>query len=155
MIDLAIFYHGNPKEVRVHGSIDFDRDGDIDEIRLTSGYVFRMLRGTIRWMSMKQFVVASSTIEVKYIIGSHASKEAIWLHQLCSKIGFKKQAIRLGCHNQSAIFLENNHAHHSKTKHIDVQYHFFKEMIEKRKSLLEKVDTTKNVSELLTKSIST
>ena len=63
--------------------------------------------------------------------------------------------MRLDCDSQSAIFLENNPYCHSKTKHIDVHYHFVRDMVEEKKVLLEKVDTLKNVVDLLTKSVST
>jgi hypothetical protein len=45
--------------------------------------------------------------------------------------------------------------YHSKTKHIDVQYHFVRDMVEEKKVLLMKVDTLKNVADSLTKSVST
>ena len=62
--------------------------------------------------------------------------------------------MRLDCDSQSAIFLEKNLAYHSKTNHIDVQYHFLRDMVEEKKVLLEKVDTMKNVADSLTKSMS-
>ena len=49
------------------------------------------------------------------------------------------------------IFQENNLAYHAKTKLIDVQYHFVRDMVEDKKVLLEKVDTMKNVADSLTK----
>jgi hypothetical protein len=63
--------------------------------------------------------------------------------------------MRLDCDNRSAIFLAKNPTYHSKTKHIDVQYHFVRDMVEEKKVLLEKVDTLKNVADSLTKSMST
>jgi hypothetical protein len=63
--------------------------------------------------------------------------------------------VRLDCDSQSAMFLENNLAYHSKTKHIDVQYHFVRDMVEEKKVLLEKVDTLKNVVDSMTKFVST
>ena len=65
-------------------------------------------------------------------------------------IGFKQQDVRIDCDSQSAIFLEKNPAYHSKTKHIDVQYHFVRDMVESKKVLLEKVDTLDNVVDSLT-----
>eukprot|EP00253_Pinus_taeda_P027349 PITA_27349 len=65
-----------------------------------------------------------------------------------------KGAIRIDCDSQSAIFLANNPAYHSKTKHIDVQYRFVRDMIEDKKVLLVKVDTLKNIVDALTKSMS-
>ena len=68
-------------------------------------------------------------------------------------MGLVQGAIRIDCDNQSAIFLAKNPAYHSKTKHIDVQYHFVRDMIEDRKVLLVKVDTLKNTVDKLTKSV--
>ena len=73
---------------------------------------------------------------------------------MCSGIGFIQKVVRLDCDSQSAIFLENNPTYNAKTKHIDVQYHFVRDMVEDKKVLLEKVDTLKNVADSLTKSVS-
>jgi hypothetical protein len=95
-----------------------------------------------------------STTESEYM-ATHASKEAVWLQRLCSGIGLVQEAVRIECDSQSAIFLAKNPAYHSKTKHIDVQYHFLRDMIEEMKVSLMKVDTLKNVIDSLTKSVST
>ena len=44
------------------------------------------------------------------------------------------------------MFLPNNPSYHSKEKHVDVKYHFVKEMIEKVKVLLKKVETINIIS---------
>ena len=106
-------------------------------------------------MSKKQAVVALSTTKVEYMADTHVSKEVVWLQRLCSKIGFKYQVVRIDCDNQSAIFLAKNPTYHSKMKHIDVQYHFVKDLVESKKVLLEKVDTLDNVADSLTKSVRT
>jgi len=85
---------------------------------------------------------------------THASKEAVWLQRLCSSMGLVQEAIRIYGDNQSAIFLAKNPAYHSKTKHIDVQYHFVRDMIEEKKVLLVKVDTLKNTIDALKKYVS-
>jgi hypothetical protein len=74
---------------------------------------------------------------------------------LCSGVGLVEKAVILDCDSESEIFLEKNLAYHSKTKHIDVQYHFVRDMVEEKKVLLEKVVTLKNFANLLTKSMST
>eukprot|EP00253_Pinus_taeda_P014801 PITA_14801 len=131
-----------------------DWAGDLDERRSTSGYVFNLFGGVVSWMSKKQSIVAQSNIEAEYMAATHASKEAVWLQRLCSSKGLVQGAIRIDCDSQSAIFLANNLAYHSKTKHIDVQYHFVRDMIEEKKVLLVKVDTLKNTTDALTKSVS-
>jgi hypothetical protein len=72
---------------------------------------------------------------------NHVSKKVIWLQILYSSIRFVQQAIMLDCESQGAIFLEKNLTYHSKTKHINVQYHFMRDMVEDKKVLLVKVDT--------------
>eukprot|EP00253_Pinus_taeda_P033780 PITA_33780 len=111
-------------------------------------------RVSVSWMSKKQSVVALSTTEAEYMAAPHASKEAVWLQRLCSSMGLVQGAIRIDCDSQSAIFLAKYPAYHSKTKHIDVQYHFVRDMIEDKKVLLVKVDTLKNTADALTKSVS-
>jgi hypothetical protein len=86
---------------------------------------------------------------------THAIKEAIWLQILCSGIMLVQQAIRIDCDSQSDFFLAKNQTHHSKTRHIDIQYHFVRDMVEENKVLLMKVDTLKNDADSLTKSVIT
>eukprot|EP00253_Pinus_taeda_P022152 PITA_22152 len=138
----------------LHGTSDYDWAGDLDQRRSTSGYVFNLLGGAVSWMSKKQSVVALSTTEAEYMAATHTSKEAVWMQRLCSSMGLVQGAIRIDCDSQSAIFLAKNPAYHSKTKHIDVQYHFVRDMIEDKKVLLVKVDTLKNTADALTKSVS-
>ena len=70
-------------------------------------------------------------------------------------MGLVQQAIRIECESQSAIFLAKNHAYHSKTNHIDVQYHFVRDMVEAKRVFLVNVDTLKNVADAMTKFLST
>jgi phosphoribosyl-AMP cyclohydrolase len=154
----GLCYQGRPgldRVLDIHGFVDANWVGDLDHRRSTSGYVFNLFGGAISWMRKRQVVVALSTTEVEYMAATHASKEAVWLQRLCSGIGLVQQAVRIDCDSQSAIFLAKNPTYHSKTKHIDIQYHFVRDMVEEKKVLLMKVDTLKNVADSLTKYVST
>jgi hypothetical protein len=85
---------------------------------------------------------------------THVSKEPIWLQRLSSGIRFEKIDMKIKCDSQCTKFLERNLAYHSKNNHIDVQYHFIRDMVESNKVLLEKVDMLENIAHLLTKSVS-
>jgi hypothetical protein len=50
--------------------------------------------------------------------------------------------------------LEKNPTYHSRTNHIDVQYHFVRDMVEIKKVLFGKVHTLENIADSLTNSIS-
>jgi len=48
-------------------------------------------------------------------------------------MGLVQRDIRIDYDSQSAIFLAKNPAYHSKTKHIDVQCYFVRDMVEDKK----------------------
>jgi hypothetical protein len=86
---------------------------------------------------------------------THASKEAVWLHRLCLGTILVQQAVRIDCDSKSAFYLVKNLTYHSKKKHIDIQYHFVRDVVEEKKVLLMKVYTLKNVVDSLTQSVTT
>lgn len=155
----SICYHWNssgaPHLVCIHGFVDSDWVGDVDRRRSTSAYVFTMFGGAISWMSKRQPVVALSTTEAEYMASTHACKEAIWLRILCSDIGVDVRKITISCDSQSAICLAKNPTFHARTKHIDVQFHFMRDMVEDGKVNFEKVDTAKNIADALKKPVGT
>jgi hypothetical protein len=98
--------------------------------------------------------VALSTTQVEYMETTHERNEALWLHRLGLCIGLEQQVVRIDCDSHSAIFPVKSPTYHSKTKNIDVQYHFVRDMVEENKVLLMKVETLKNFVDSLTKFVS-
>ena len=88
-------------------------------------------------------MVALSTKKAKYMADTHACEEAIFLRILCSNIGVDVGKITISCDNQSTICLAKNPTFHARTKQIDVQFHFVRDMVEDGKVNLEKVDTVR------------
>ncbi|MCO5589082.1 hypothetical protein L7F22_043048 [Adiantum nelumboides] len=124
----CLCYGKGPLELK--GFCDSDMAGDVDTQKSTSGYVFTLAGGAVSWCSKLQKIIALSTTEVEYISATEASKEAIWLARLCSEFGLPDKAPMLGCDSQSAICLAKNAMFHARTKHIDVRYHFIREVLE-------------------------
>eukprot|EP00253_Pinus_taeda_P003098 PITA_03098 len=131
-----------------------DISGSIEQVYVKNKEGALDNNAAVSWMSKKQFVVELSTTEVEYMAATHASKEAVWLQRLRSSMGLVQGAIRIDCDSQSAIFLANNPTYLSKKKHINVQYHFVRDMIEDKKVLLVKVNTLKNTADALTRYVS-
>eukprot|EP00253_Pinus_taeda_P012309 PITA_12309 len=142
------------QRVDICGFVDVDWARDLDHRISTSGYVFNLFGGAVSWMSKTESVVALSITEAEYMATTHASKEQVWLQRLCSSMGLVQGVIRIDCDRKSAIFLAKNLTYHSKANHIDVQYHFVRDMIEDENVLLVNVDTLKNTADALTKSVS-
>ena len=132
------------------GYCDSDFVGDLDKRRSTTDYVFTLGRGSISWRSILQSTIALSTMEAEYIIVTEAVKEVIWLRGLLSDLRVIQKNIEVFCDNQSAIFLAKNPTYHARTKHIDVKYHYVREVIKGSDVLLKKMDTKDNPSDILT-----
>ena len=94
-----------------------------------------------------------STTEAEYIATLEACKEAIWLARLLGNLGVSIEVPTLHCDSQSAIMLAKNLVFHAKTKHIDVKYHFIRDVLEDKHMELVKVHTDDNPTDLLTKGI--
>ena len=59
----------------------------------------------------------------------------------------------LHCDSQSAIMLEKNSVFHAKTKHIDVKYHFIRDMLKDKLMKLVKVHIDDNPTDLRAKGL--
>jgi hypothetical protein len=117
-----------------------------------SGFVLTIAGGAVSYSSKKQNSVALSSTESEYMALLHCLKEQIWLLRLLGEIGYdiSDQNI-IYCDNQSAIALSNNPAHHARTKHIDIQYHFVRNCVEDGKTRLEYCPTEDMVADGMTK----
>ena len=77
----------------------------------------------------------------------------IWLHGFLDELGKKQEMGILHSDSQSAIFLAKNSAFHSKLKHIQTKYHFFRYLVEDKLVILEKIFGSKNPIDMLTKGV--
>ena len=85
-----------------------------------------------------------STTEVEYVVAIEAGNEMIWLHDFLDELGKKQKMSILHSDSQSAIFLAKNPVFHSKSKHIQMRYHFIRYLIEDKLVILEKISGSKN-----------
>ena len=117
------------------GYTDSFYDDCMNTRRSTSGYVFCLWNGPISWFIKRQSTVATSTAEAEYIGQCNAGKEAIYLAGAFSSLEYNDydvQQVRLMADNQAAIKLINNPVNHGRFKHIDIQYHFVRELVTQR-----------------------
>lgn len=105
------------------------------------------------WKSSLQHIAAILTIEAEYIALVEAIKEGIWLKGLIEELGFKQDVVNVFCDSQSAIFLVKKNVHHERTKHMPVRMHFIRDVIEQGDVSVQKILTSKNPADMLTKVI--
>ncbi|KAM1046530.1 hypothetical protein PS2_025781 [Malus domestica] len=130
------------------GYVDSDYACDLDGRKSTIGYVFTMAKGLVCWRSILQSSVSLSTTEAAV---AEAIKEAIWIHGLIRDLGVDQKQVEVHCDSQIAIYLAKYQIHHARTKHIDVRYHFVREVVGEREIILQKIPTKDNPADMLTK----
>uniref|UniRef100_A0A2N9J0X3 CCHC-type domain-containing protein n=1 Tax=Fagus sylvatica TaxID=28930 RepID=A0A2N9J0X3_FAGSY len=96
-----------------------------------------------------------STTEAEYMAVAEAAKEALWLKGLVKELGLNQGGVQMHCDSQSAIYLAKNQVYHARTKHIDVRFHKIRELIVTGDIVLEKVHTSENAADMLTKPVTT
>ena len=129
-INLCIKYERSADN-RLVGFSDTDWAGDMNDRHSTTGNLFMMSGAAIAWSSKKQPVVALSTTEAEYVALSAVTQEAVWLSRLLSDIKAPPQTpILIKEDNQGTIAIARNPVSHSRTKHIDIKFHYVREALE-------------------------
>ncbi|GJS75068.1 retrovirus-related pol polyprotein from transposon TNT 1-94 [Tanacetum coccineum] len=132
---------------------DADHAGCKDDCKSTSGGVQFLGGKLVSWSSKKQDCTAMSTAEAEYVSLSACCAQVIWMRTQLLDYGFKYNRIPMYCDSKSAIAISCNPVQHSKTKHIDIRYHFIKEHVERGTVEIYFVGTEYQPADLFTKAL--
>ena len=81
-----------------------------------------------------------------------ASCEAVWLRKLLSDLfDLYLDATCIYCKNQSCVKLSENLVFHDKLKHIEIKYHYIRDMVQREAVKLQYVVTNEQIDDVLTK----
>ncbi|GJU53382.1 hypothetical protein Tco_1227096 [Tanacetum coccineum] len=148
---MCVRYQAKPTEKHLH------------EVKRIFGY----LKGTIDmglWY-LKDFCItltayanadhstAISSTEAEYIALSGCCTQILWMRSQLTDYGLKFNKIPMYYDNKSAITLCCNNVQHSRSKHIDVRYHFIKEKVENGLVELNFVRTEYQLADIFTKAL--
>jgi hypothetical protein len=95
--------------------------------------------------------VALSTAKAEYISAGSCCAQLLWMKQTLLDYGVKFKEIPLLCDNKSAIKIANNPVQHSRTKHIDIRYHFIRDHVSKGDIKIDGVSTDDQLADIFTK----
>ncbi|KAK1392928.1 hypothetical protein POM88_011984 [Heracleum sosnowskyi] len=150
--NLGIWY---PKDsgFNLVGYTDSDYAGSVVDRKSTSGSCQFLGGRLISWYSKKQQTVSNSTAEAEYIASGSCCAQILWIRNQLKDYGFALDKIPILCDNTSAIAISNNPVQHSRTKHIDIRYHFIKEHVMNGTVELHFVPTEEQTADIFTKSV--
>ncbi|CAI7874111.1 unnamed protein product [Closterium sp. NIES-54] len=149
----GIFYPAHSKpQVELVGFSDADYAGDSANRKSHTGYVYCLNGAAISWQSKRQPVVALSTTESEYISLCQCIQEGVWLKRLFGELGHEfAGGVPVFVDNQSAISLAQNACLHGRTKHMQVRWHFIREMVACGEVILRWCPTDRQAADILTK----
>ena len=137
------------------GYSDADWAGDASDRKSTSGYSFQLSGASVSWNSTKQTCVALSTAEAEYYALASAAQEAIWMQQLLKDLHYSYiQPMTVYEDNQATMCIAGDRQCSKKTKHIDIRFHFVRDLINSNKIVLKYCSSDQMIADILTKSLS-
>lgn len=150
-VDFGVMYKRNGSgELEAYS--DSDYAGDLDDRRSTSGYVFKLGGGAVSWSSKKQPVVTLSTTEAEFISAAACACQAVWMRRVLEKLGHgQKESTVIFCDNCSTIKLSRNPVLHGRSKHIDVRFHFLRDLTKEGTIELVHCSSQTQVADIMTK----
>nr|GFA06233.1 retrovirus-related Pol polyprotein from transposon TNT 1-94 [Tanacetum cinerariifolium] len=132
---------------------DADHAGCQDTCGSTSGSVQFLGERLISWSSKRKKSAAISSTKAEYIALSRCCAQILWMRSQLSDYGLGFNKIPMYCDNKSAIALCCNNVQYSRSKHIDIRYHFIKDQVENEVIELYFVNTEYQLADLFIKAL--
>ena len=120
----------------------------------TSGTLCKLASAAIMWQSKQQNCVAQSTTEAEYVSAASVCKDFIWIKRLLTKLSVTFEGKTLYIDNTSAIELLKNPVFHQRSKHIDVKYHFVRDLVTNKEISIKYIVSDQQAADILTKPLS-
>jgi hypothetical protein len=149
-IDLGLWYpKSNSFDLISYTDADFA--GCKIDRKSTSGTCHFLGHSLVSWFSKKKNYVALSTAEAEYVAAGSCCAQSLYIKQQLEDFKILFDHIPIRCDNTSAISLSKNPIQHSRTKHIEIRYHFIRDHVQKGDIELEFVSTDSQWADILTK----
>jgi len=124
--DLGLFYSA-ASSLELCGYSDADFDGCRLDRKSTSGTCHFLGTSLVSWSSRKQASVALSSTEAEYVAAASCCSQILWMKQTLQDYGLSFGRVPIFVDNMSSICIAKNPVLHSRTKHIDIRFHFLRD----------------------------
>ncbi|KAK1379096.1 hypothetical protein POM88_025840 [Heracleum sosnowskyi] len=133
------------------GYSDADYAGCKMDMKSTTGTCQFLGNKLMSWFNKKQNSVSTSTAEAEYIAAGSCCAQILWMKNQLLDYGLRVEKIPIFCDNTSAIAITENPVQHSRTKHIDIKYHFIREHVMNGTVELHFVPSEQQLADIFTK----
>ena len=129
---------------------DADWVGNVDDRKSTTGGCFYVGTNFVAWISKKQNFVSLSTAKAKYIVVGSCCSQLLWMKKLLGDYDLSQESMVVYYDNYSAIDISKNLVQHSKTKYIEIIYHFIRDPVERKVVTLKYILTERKNANIFT-----
>ena len=102
-------------------------------------------------MNKKQNPISLSTVEAEYMAAGSCYSQLFWMKMFLSDYGISQDTMVVYCDNSSSIDISKNLVQHSKTKNIEIRYHFIRDLVERKIVVFEYIPTERQNVDIFTK----
>ena len=149
-----------------HMGINFRNDDDFqlcvyadasyasrEDCRSQNGYCMALGAGNAAFYckSSKQQLVTLSSTEAEYVAMFHSATEVVFLKRLVQQMGFVQEPVTVFQDNESAIRWAHGQENFHRAKHLQVKYHYVRELVREKVIAVEYLSTKEMVADVLTK----
>ncbi|GFS86163.1 retrovirus-related Pol polyprotein from transposon TNT 1-94 [Trichonephila clavipes] len=138
-------------KLRCYSDSDFATNRD-DRVSM-GGFITFIDETPISSRTFKQKSVSLSTMEAEYVSLTEAAMEFIWLKNVIDNKSLNLDLSEnvMFCDNQAAISFSKSPVENCRTKHIDVRYHFLRNLIYDKVFQIKYIGTKNNLADIFTK----
>ena len=148
----ALKYDGSSMKGLV-ACTDSDWASNPSDRRSQTGFFLKLANGIFSWTSHAQKTVALSSTEAEYMALSDCNRQVVWVLTLLEEIGYKFRPIPICGDNQGALFMASNPITEKRSKHIDIRYHYVREVIAAKKVEVFYIDGNDNPADMFMKNL--
>ena len=142
--------------LEVVGYSDYDFGGCSNDLNSTSGYIFMLASRVISLKSVKQSLIAFSTMYAEFVACYDASSQAVWLRNLILELQVVDSIFRpivIYCDNNAVVFYSKNNKISTSSKHMEIKYLTVKDLVKKWDIVIEHIKTEFMLANPLTKGL--
>ncbi|GJZ58597.1 putative ribonuclease H-like domain-containing protein [Tanacetum coccineum] len=149
---LGLWYpRDSPFDLVAYSDSDYAR-ASLDRKSTTRGCQFLGCR-LISWQCKKQTVVATSSTKAEYVAAASCCGQVLWIQNQMLDYGYNFMYTMINIDNNNTICIVKNPVSHTKTKHMEIIYHFIRDCNDKKLIQVVKIHTDNNFADLLTKAL--
>nr|GEY14457.1 copia protein [Tanacetum cinerariifolium] len=146
----TVFFNGNLREEvyvsQPDGFMDQDNPNHVYKLKKA---LYGLKQAPRAWQ--KSAAISITKAEYIALFGCYA--QILWMRSQLTNYGLGFNKIPMYCDNKSAIALCCNNVQHSRSKHINIRYHFIKEQVENGVIELYFDNTEYQLADLFTKAL--